>query len=474
MKSILQRILVFALFVSTGLLAHAQTNAANTPIEYLRPMKNSFSIGVRMIGGANVTFSGDLGKSRYTAQEWHAANGYNDGTVLADSTAASSSTIVRPAQDSANSISWNHAMLGGAGVEGHFYTVLLDGNGDPYVKDGKYIITGDYLAYDASRTRNWSYSGTSQFRSSANDGVYDQVAMSAYSSLGTNGGTVKASDSRNPGIELTMGRVIQRFKRFEWGVTAGFAMSEFNAKTRQSVAVQLAYIRDIYNIYTTGSDYQGIPAKGELQDKNVTSFPTFNNTGTGAGGFTYDTMKPDETETTDTDESVANGTRETSSAIETTPDSTENSDNSGLFAEGHVNGFWQVKGVYYMLRVGPMARIPIGKRFSAYVSAGYMAAYIGSKFRYDEVVMFPESTTGVNTNKDASGTAQETIKTNQQYLGGYYADFNFEWWVSTRTGFYAGAAYERLGSYSQSFNGRKASVKMDNGLGWRFGIMTRF
>lgn len=471
MKSILQRILVFAVFASTGLLAHAQTNAANTPIEYLRPMKNSVSIGVRMIGGANVTFSGDLGKSLYTASQWYALNGYNDGIINADSTSSvTTGGASRPSEDSSNSIRWNHAMLGGTGVEGHFYTVLLDSNGDPFVRDGKYIITGDYLAYNDDRTRSWSYSGASQFRSSANDGVEDQIAMSAYSSLGASGRTVKASDSGKPGIELTIGRVVQRFKRFEWGFNVGLGMSEFNAKTRQNVPVQLGYIRDIYNIYTTGADYQGIPSKGELQDKSVTSFPTFNDTGAGAGGFTYETVA-----TGTTSSETANGTRDTSSAIDTTPASTENSDDSGMaLADGSINGFWQVKGVYYMLRVGPMARIPIGKRFSAQVSAGYMAAYIGTKFRYDEVVMFPEATTGVNTNQDAEGNTYETIKTNQQYLGGYYADLNFEWWVSTRTGFFAGAAYEHLGSYKQVLNGRRATVKMDNGLGWRFGLMTRF
>jgi hypothetical protein len=142
---------------------------------------------------------------------------------------------------------------------------------------------------------------------------------------------------------------------------------------------------------------------------------------------------------------------------------------------GTANGFWQVKGVYYVLRVGPMARIPIGRRFSAYLSAGYMAGYIGSKFRYEENIALPGNTGTISTKQYNQNTGVvEDTKENQRYLGGYYADFNFEWWLTTRTGFYAGASYERLNSYTQTFHERKAHVKMDTGLGLRFGIITRF
>jgi hypothetical protein len=484
MKSILSRILVLAVSASTGLLVHAQDRATVTPVEYLRPMKNSFSIGVRMVGGANVTFSGALGATPFQISRARIdAYGYDDGIISDDSGDAITG---RPKEDATNSVDWDRMNKFGnhAGVAGHFYTILLDGNGEAVLNaDGKQIMTGDYLANDETRTRNWSYSGASQFRSSANDGIYDQVAMSAYSSDGATetGATASARDSRNPGIELTMGRVIQRFKRFEWGFTVGFGMSEFNAKTRQNVAVKLQYITDIYDIYNTGANYDEIPVRGPLQDTSVTSFPTFNTSGdTGDGAFQYDTMQPDNPDT-DEDESKANGTRETTNPISKTASRTESSsrEDQGTdpLKDGFAEGYWQVKGVYYMLRAGPMVRVPIGKRFSAYVSAGYMAAYVGSKFRYEENVIIPDSAGRLSTAYQVSdGYTTTTIdtKTNQQYLSGYYADFNFEWWVSTRTGFYAGVAYEHLSSYEQNLHSRKATVKMDSGLGWRFGIMTRF
>lgn len=470
MKSILPRILLLTLFASTGLLMQAQDKTPIAPIEYLRPMKNSFSIGVRMIGGANVTFSGALGATSYTAQEWydyHRGNGsnpYNDGAHGADS--LGDVTGGRIKEDPTLTVTAAVVRdLGGNGIDGRFYTILMNGS-EPVLVDGKVVITGDYVAYDDSYTRNWSYSGASQLRmSDPGSGIYDQVAMSAYSSMGAQGATATAKSSNTPGIELTMGRVIQRHKRFEWGFTVGLGISEFNAKTRQSLPVRLQYVRDIYDIYSTGANFDQTPAKGALGDLTVISQPTFNASGTGAGGLTY--QNPNAEDPT----AEINGTRET-----TNPISAERvgEQQTGDDATGTVNGFWQVKGVYYMLRVGPMARIPIGKRFSAYLSAGYMAAYAGSKFRYDENVILPDNTGTISTKvTNSSGNVIDT-KENQQYLSGFYADCNLEWWLSTRTGFYAGVAYERLGSYDQKFNGRKASVKMDNGLGLRFGVMTRF
>jgi hypothetical protein len=46
--------------------------------------------------------------------------------------------------------------------------------------------------------------------------------------------------------------------------------------------------------------------------------------------------------------------------------------------------------------------------------------------------------------------------------------------VSTRTGFYVGASIEKLSSYKQQCYGRVATIKMDDGLGLHFGIITRF
>lgn len=464
MKSTLSRIIVLAVIASACTLARAQGGAAATPIEYLRPMKNSFSVGVRMIGGANVTFSGNLGVTPYTAAEWKSASGYTNGIVGADSS-ASDSTSGRPEYDRATMLLGTEAP---GGVEGRFYSILIDGNNDPILDiNGNMIITGDYLDYNENLTRNWSYSSQSQLEHPGREGF---VGMSSYASEAA-GAHVKASDNRAPGLEFTMSRVLQRFKRFEWGVTFGIGVAEFNAKTRQRVSVKLNALTDYYQVYSTGTDGRGTPTPGvSAITSGTTSFPSIVQSGTGMTGnenLVYE-YKDSNGETL-----TSYGKWEETTPIGTTP-AEENVESS---TDGYADGFWQVKGVYYVMRIGPMVRIPIGRKFSMYVSGGYLGAYVGSKFRYDESVSLPEGTSisTAYTTSDVYGNAT-TIdrKSNQQYRGGYYFDANFEWWATTRTGFFAGVGYERLGSYTQTLHKRTATVKMDTGLGWRFGVITRF
>ncbi|MDF9834364.1 hypothetical protein M2103_002612 [Ereboglobus sp. PH5-5] len=483
MKPTLPRTLVFALFVGTGLLVHAQDKTPVTPVEYLRPMKNSFSIGVRMIGGAKVTFGGNLGATPFAVSRDRVnAGGYNNGTISADDKDAANGD--RPAYSDNTCVKWNSIP---GGVEGRYYTIILDSDGEA-VRDanGDVVITGNYVYYNKDDTnwnhytRNWSYSGDSgQLRDNPDNSNYQQIGMSAFSSRGSTD-TVTAEDRRNPGVELSMGRVIQRFKHFEWGIGVSFAVSEFNAKTRQSVNVKLDYITDWYDIYTTGDKFDGTPTKGKLKTHNdASSFPN----------IFVPTESDDEYQDlkytyTDSNGSEVSGytALETTNPIGNTIAATEQSDLSDpdgdKLMDGTADGYWQVKGVYYMLRLGPMVRIPIGKRFSAYLSGGYMAAYVGSKFRYEENVNVPYGSSSISTayTETYANGYSHTIdtKNNQKYLGGFYFDANLEWWTSTRTGFYAGVAYERLNSYKQDLHGRNANIKMDNGLGFRFGIITRF
>lgn len=463
MKFFHSRLLIFVLLAGFGVIARAQNldTGPVTPIEYLRPLKNSFSVGVRVVGGAKVQFSGNLGVTPYTAAQRYAtqsaAQAYDNGTVFLDSNSNDGS--IRPVYSSNTALS---GTLAPGGVDGRFYTYIVGA-------DGTLHITGDYVMYDESKTmtRSWSINSDSQVSEDRKS-----IGFSSYATTSA-GQSVEADGGASPGIELQGARVIQRFKRFEWGIAVGFGMSEFNAKTRKSIGVNLAYVTDWYNVYSTGPDFKGTPTLGGTLPVTTGSAatlggPSFNTNGAENGGISYPVADDPETEDVET---TANGTLETTTPISQNPAGTATSGviNAGDPGGATVDGYWQVKGVYYLLRVGPMVRIPIGKRFSAYASGGYMAGWIGSKFRYDEWANFPDGAARrqiVNAVSDS--------KLNQQYIDGYYFDVNFEWWLTTRTGFYAGLAYEKLGKYEQTFDQRKASIKMDNGLGWRFGIITRF
>jgi len=481
--------------------------AASVPIEYLRPMKNSISIGVRLIGGANVTFGGpglgsiggyDIHDPDTRAFLLDPNNGYgyipyDDGTITADSADATSSTPARPSQSGIPANSNGRWQLPPTTVTG-----TISGN-------TLQVINGDYLAWDPSgdTTRNWSVKSATQAVPNG-DGT-DSIDMSTYASNGVQAGqTATAKGNARPGIELQFGRVIQRFKHFEWGFNFTFGISEFNAKNRQTLKANAIKYTDRYPVIAYTEDPEGGPfitgpgALARTTDDNgvqtpITSGPSF--TDLPYPNPDYDPNQPEDSVTNPSNLTFSGALENTAplgigGAYEPQPvygyDANGNQLDYQNVDGGYISGYWQVKGVYYLFRLGPMIRVPIGKHFSASVSAGYIAAWVGSKMRFNETLVIPGITTKALSVIDpvnpiiqtASGYqynfTTDIVKNNQKYLSGAYIDVNFEWWLTTRTGFYVGAVCEKLSNYQQQAYGRVATVKMDDGIGLHFGIMTRF
>ena len=495
----LPRLPIFFL-LSLGLSSLALASNSTVPIEYLRPMKNSVSIGVRVIGGANVTFGGPgLGviygtnmndmydpDNGVTNRDFFITNygyvPYDNGTVhYQDSADATSTSPSRPSQTGIP-----------ANPDGRWQTSITITS---TVTGATAVVTnGDYLAYDTTgnTTRNWSASSANQVGTNDADGS-NYVDMSTYASDGVQPGqTAHAKSSARPGIELQFGHVIQRFKHFEWGVNFTFGISEFNAKNRQTLQASAIKYTDRYQVlqYVEDPDNSGsfTTAPGVLAtgtDGNPVS------TGPSFADLPYTDADGNVT-TTDADGNtiplVFSGGYENTSPLGIGGDYAPYAVNDGAPVTddagnpiGQISGYWQVKGVYYLFRLGPMIRVPIGRQFSASLSAGYIAAWVGSKMRFQEQLIIPGVTfsspkyyTLYDYSTGSAVAITDISKNNQKYLSGAYVDLNFEWWVSTRTGFYVGAVYEKLSNYKQQAYGRVASVKMDDGVGLHFGIMTRF
>jgi hypothetical protein len=479
----------FLLAVIAGLNAQIfAQEPRSVPIEYLRPMKNSVSVGVRMVGGAKVKFGGNLGgdlrqyvslphpndsqysvpvpikeiplsadavtgNSDYFSQVYASmmrTGGYisvfDNGSISVD--AATGNTSVRP-DEPADRTRPDAQMQPGTGkqymgevvrngitmLQYDEYSLDTAGNTIPDPYTGQPIKTTKYyVPYDEGSSRAWTINSREhQYDDTTNPGS-PTVTFGRYWSEARDN-TLNVADSGNAGVEFTGERIVQRFKRFEWGVAAAMGISEFNAKTRRAITVNLR-----------GFEYQ-YTLNRPLPDA-ATGGPTFSD---------------DEMEET----TVVIGDRH--DAYDETTDTLENNFQGGgteVNSTAEVNGYWQVRGVYYTFRAGPFIRVPLTRKFSVSASAGYMGAYVGSKFRYEETMRLDNVT--------AAYTTGDVVKNNQQYVSGCYADLNVEWWVSTRTGFYAGAAYEKMGDYKQVHDGRRAEVKMDGGTGLRFGIITRF
>jgi hypothetical protein len=490
--------LLLAVFAGLGVQISAQ-DPRPVPIEYLRPMKNSVSIGVRAVGGAKVRFSGNLGGGlqqytnlpRLDYDEYTASVPIKDLPISVNSVTGESSyylqTITammikgdytaifdngsisvdgrtntsggrpqgRDTPDSQMLVendqgTWYKGIVGvdpGLPADGihdgmalyEIYT-LSGGNTipDPYtgepVKTTKY-----YLPYSADHSRNWTIgSREQQYHHDPDAGGPAQVTFGRYWTEAA-GNTIELEDGNNPGVEFTFERIVQRFKRFEWGLAATAGISEFNAKTRRGITINLRGYEYTYDLTRP------------LPDDGSTGGPTFS---------------ADETEETTAAIGINHNAYDENDADLTRAGGKPVANADGTDRTETVNGYWQVRGVYYLFRAGPFIRVPLTRRFSVSASAGYMGAYAGSKFRYEETMTIPEVS--------AAYTTGDVVKNNQHYISGFYGDLNIEWWLSTRTGFYAGAAYEKMGDYTQIHDGRRADVKMDGGAGFRFGVITRF
>jgi len=130
-----------------------------------------------------------------------------------------------------------------------------------------------------------------------------------------------------------------------------------------------------------------------------------------------------------------------------------------------IDGRWQIKGAYYLGRLGPHMRWHFNERLAFSLSAGLAVAYIGTTFSSEESLTPPEG------NNPISITEEED---NDKVVTGFYFTGNAEYWLRANTGFYLGASYESLGKFNQTLNGRSAMIDVGEGSTVRTGIMLRF
>ncbi len=76
---------------------------------------------------------------------------------------------------------------------------------------------------------------------------------------------------------------------------------------------------------------------------------------------------------------------------------------------------------------------------------------------------------------DSGGTVS-TVETSEvaKFVGGLYADLNFEWLANERTGLFAGVSAQQFGSYDQSVGGRTARIDLGSTVGLRYGVTIRY
>jgi hypothetical protein len=412
------------------------------PIEYYRPLRNSVSVGVRMIGGnAKVGFKnlGNIPMQPPPAFTGTAARGYYNGAIETDKdrafTASSTSGVIKDDNDvvikrTVTEISRSPA------VNGRYQIIQVVTTTDAVTlaETIERRILEDNLEYLSDFTRNWSYTSASQYNSGTG-----QVDMSNYGVAPSPTSNASAESDRSSGVEMQFAYVIKRYKRFEWGVNFSAGISDLNAKTRQQIRADLLTTTDRYNLGPGAF----IGGNGYDSDNDFETIPTMT-TGTATPvEYSYAFERP----------------------RYLNPNGTRILDNAITAGGADVLGYWQIKGAYYLLRFGPTARFELTKNWTVSVGAGVAGAFVGSRFIAEESFFLNDLTAPIRTREENEKNAA---------VGGYYADVNIERWLTVRTGFYLGYSTEKLGDYTHTLRGRKAEVDFGSSNGFRFGVITRF
>lgn len=289
-----------------------------------------------------------------------------------------------------------------------------DANGNPVPDDGK--------------TNNWGFESMDQV-SADGTGIY----MTSYSTV-SDGSLVNAKSGPTPGVDIEVSRRVGG-RKIKWGLQAGLGLNDINAKSTGEITASLRALTDFYSLL--GAAAPEAPYEGPVTRTDVVTNP---------------------------DGSVSTVQTDITTLLSELP-----LDRTDTLTEGgaQINGLWQVKGAYLSARLGPWIEMPLSEKIKLRASGGVSGTVIGAFMRFDERFLIPDSTEELQasdqTNTDAWGM-----------FGGYVA-LEGQYWLTERSGFFAGASYEAVSGDVQLRSGdRLADMNVESGAGLRLGFTTRF
>jgi hypothetical protein len=293
---------------------------------------------------------------------------------------------------------------------------------------------GEFLSYTPGQSRIWLE--TTEEQLTAKPGY---VGFTTYSTT-SEGGHFTDKPGGSAGVELQFSRDLGRLsRRIQWGFTTGIALNGINSKTAGQVTSTL----------NSRTDYYAIVGGVDL-------------TGRGAG-----ISAPTFTDYTNPNSNVIYvSSFETTIPVADTPGSTESHSVAGGAV---VNGNWQVRGAYFMMKVGPSFRTQFNDRLELSGSAGFAGAYAGTTYTAIETFnvngLLSTQTAGDQTPQSSSAS---------KFLMGYYADLTLEWAANENTGLFGGVTAQQLADYTQTVAARTAHIDLGSTVGVRGGISIKF
>lgn len=304
--------------------------------------------------------------------------------------------------------------------DGYVYAdTRSDAGGRPMPSDGQ--------------TTSWLYQHDSQI-------VDGFVNFHTYSAQVLDSGGTQRSMGNTYGMEVTVARDLPKLsRRILWNVSGGVSLNDI----RDQMLIEEAAV------ITTNTDSYWL--QGQAAPTAGTSNPT-----SGSVAVT----QPDGTTTAYTE------TNTITTTLPNTPDGTV----TGVTSEGTVSNHYKIKGSYFTLRMGPTFIIPFNAKFRVSLGAGLALIYAGTQYTIDSEF----------TPTEEESTISRTESSYEKHaLPGYYLDANLEYWITERTGLYAGAIFQFSGDYEQKLNPDEemdysSRVDLSTQSGFRLGMNHRF
>ncbi len=301
--------------------------------------------------------------------------------------------------------------------------------------DGTAVVTQDLVSYTTGLTRDWETLTDRQF------GRAGYASFNNYSAT-SEGGSASYKQGATSGVEFQISRDIGRGSRnFQWGVIAGITLNDINSKSAGTVTSSLNthtdyYRYDVSNGQPTPSGvYVSINQYTELLDSNGVQINPFG--------------------------------VELAAPLSVTADPSLSTDTTVAGAI-NVNGRWQVKGSYFMFRLGPSLRTQITDRLGLTASVGLAGAYAGTRYSAYESFYNPD------VGGELIATADPVSSTASKFIKGYFADLNLEWTANETLGLFGGVTAQQLSDYEQKLGDRSAKIDLGNAVGIRGGISIKF
>lgn len=427
MKHHLLRYTLLGIAGSLGASAFAQ---GDIPFILTSRPEYTISAAVRVrTGGANVKF-GKLGTA-YRQYTNGGAFQFDDGYVYPDA---------QRAEEKITGYSPSGLAFVEHSADGKryfIYTVSKDTNG---VETGR-TLTSDLVAYQDGMTRDWSYDNASQ--------VENGYVNMHYRYATAEDASGEADSGSSAGVDITINRDLGMIgKNFQWGFAASVGINDINAKMSGEV-------RSTLHIMTQKFSLAGQPAPTRPDD------PTTPDVVESPYPYTAPVYGP--IYGSDGTTVISTLGKELTTPLTVTPEGQPV--DQTIPGGALVKGYWQVKGAYYLLRLGPSFRWQIHRRFSLSGSVGVAGAYLGSVYKAEEEMIDPEV-------KYHPGYKAELRM--RKFMPGYYGELNAEFWMTYRTGLFVGGVFEKVGDYEQTLANRTAKVEVGSGLAYRFGVVHRF